>query len=144
MTKIFFSEQGGQKYQGGDLTPLWSFTNPYGPLESLKCLLFGKCMRARRSDTGLERSDRCGSEVGQKMAKKCFSGLGCQKYRGGNLTPPWSLANPFVPLESLQCLLFGTYGRARTSATGSERSDHHGLEVGARLEGVQLTFNMAN
>ena len=35
-------------------------------------------------------------------------------------------------------------GCAKLSHTGLERSAHHGLEVGARLQGVQLTFNMAN
>ena len=36
------------------------------------------------------------------------------------------------------------HGCARLSHTSLGRLDHHGLEVGARLEGVPLTFNMAN
>ena len=62
--------------------------------------------RARPSHTGLERSDHHGSEVGAKNGKFFFSKPGCQKYRGGNLAPPWSFSNLFGPLESPKCLLF--------------------------------------
>ena len=40
MTKKFFSESGCQKFRVGNLAPPWSFSNPSGPLESPKCLLF--------------------------------------------------------------------------------------------------------
>ena len=40
MTKCFFSEPGCRKYWGGNLAPPWSFPNLFGPLESLRCLLF--------------------------------------------------------------------------------------------------------
>ena len=59
MTKIFLSEQGCQKSRGGNLAPPWCFSNPFGPLERLRCLLF----------TGLERSDHHWLEVGQKNDK---------------------------------------------------------------------------
>ena len=63
--------------------------------------------RARPSHTGLERSDHYGSEVGPKNGKKKISKPGCQKYRGGNLAPPWSFFNPFGPLESLRFFVGG-------------------------------------
>ena len=35
------------------------------------------------------------------MTQKFFLEPGCQKYRGGNLAPPWSFSNPFGPFIGL-------------------------------------------
>ena len=34
-----FAKPGCHKYRGGNLAPPWSFSNPFGPLESPRCLL---------------------------------------------------------------------------------------------------------
>ena len=106
MANFFFSELGCQKYWRGNLAPPWSFSNPFGPLESPKCLLFEFTGRARPSHTCLERLDHHWTEVGPKNGKRFFFKTGLPEVRGGNLAPPWGFSNPFGPLESLRCLLF--------------------------------------
>ena len=118
-----------QRCWGGNLAPPRSFPNPFGPLQSPKCPILNMHGCARLSDTGLERSDLHGSEVGEKNDKMFFSKLGSQKSRGANLAPPWSFSNSFGPLESLKCLCFRIASPARQLHNPLERSDNHGSEV---------------
>ena len=37
---FFFQNRVARSTGGGNLAPPWSFSNPFGPLESPKCLLF--------------------------------------------------------------------------------------------------------